>query len=215
MTLILALTLALQNETAELTFARIEKALAQAKSLNIRCTVELTKGDQKMSGEASVQLKGNAHRIVFQCPQYPVKDGRSRSDGVRVDLTPPRPVGETEWPAQGTLNDSLKVALLRRGCFELEKIPSDIQFFRSVPAEKLVVSGFKFGDGAEGVRPLLFTLQGRVEVQLWVDAKTLALQKRVMTVLDPAGKPVATVTELYKTFTLNAEIPDATFKLQD
>lgn len=218
MTLVLALTLALQNETADLAYARIERVLAQARSLNVRGTVDVVMGDQKLSGETSVQLKGNAHRIVFQSPKAPAKAGRSRSDGVRVDVTPHRPVGESEWPAQGTLNDSLKVALLRRGCFELQEVPLGIQFFRSEPAEKLAVSGFKFGDGAEGVRPLVYTLKagaGKAEVQLWYDATSFALQKRVTTYADAAGKPVATVTELYTTFTLNAEIPDATFKFQD
>jgi hypothetical protein len=155
---------------------------------------------------------------VFQSAQAPAKDAQSTSDGVRVKQIPARPVGPTEWPTPATLNHNLKAGLLRRGCFELHVVSSRMEETSPNPVERLVVSGFKFGDGEEGLRPLVYTLAagpGKMEVQLWYDAKTLALQKRVTTFPDPSGKPVATITELYKTFTFNAEIPDSTFKLPD
>jgi outer membrane lipoprotein-sorting protein len=219
---LLMLALFLQEGTAEDSFRRIEETLQKARSLSIKHQVEMAIGDQKLITSGTVLLKeGNRLRITLSMggAGSPKKEASAVSDGSTVRSLPPRPgLAETEWATPKTLNESVTVALLRTGCFELHWIPARIHQFGTNPNESLVVSEFRKGDDDSGLRTLQYTLQegsGRVGMKVWFDPRTWMLRKRVISVPAQAGRPPATVTETYETFTVNSDISDDVFKLTD
>jgi outer membrane lipoprotein-sorting protein len=222
MSILMALAISLQEGTAEESYRRIEETLQKAKSLSIKYQVELAMGGQKMTASGTVLLKeGNRLKITLSSggAGIPKQEALSNSDGSTVRSLPQRPgSAETEWATPKTLNESVTVASLRSGCFELHRLPARMHDHGTNPKDSLVVSEIHMGDDDSGLRTLIYTLQegtGRGQMKVWFDPKTLMLRKRVFIVPAQGKQPQATVTETYETFVVNSEISNDVFKLTD
>lgn len=218
MNLLLAITMCLQDETAEDTYRRVEETLAKAKTLSIKYRIDLVAGPSKMSADGTVHLKeGNRLKITLtSVPGAPKQEASAASDGTTVRCHPPRPgATETEWAAPATLNEDITLALLRAGCYELHRVPLRMHHSDLKPKEQMTLSDFRKGEDDAGLRTVLFKVSegsGGGEVKVWVDPKTWTLRRRVLSAeMAPGIK--ATVTENYEIFKLNGEIPNDAFAL--
>jgi outer membrane lipoprotein-sorting protein len=222
MIILIALTIWLQEGTAEESYRRIEETLEKAKSLSVNYKIELATGDLKMTGSGTILLKeGNRLKVTLSSGGAGIAklDASSVSDGSTIRSLPKRPGStETEWVTPKTLNERVTVALLRSGCFELHRLPGRMRGYDTNPKESLVISDLRRGDDDSGLRTLVYTLQegsGRGEMRVWIDPNTWLLRKRVFTIPAQGRQPPSTVTETYETFAVNSEIPNDVFKLTD
>jgi outer membrane lipoprotein-sorting protein len=201
----------LQQETAEQAFARLEQALEKAKSVKIKGKLQLAQGGREMTLNTTLLLKaGNKAKIAISGAKgdpWSISDGKK----VTVDAMQARLDG-AEWETPKDLNACVSAAMARKGFLDLTELPRRIRVYGTNPKEKLQLSDFKFGEKDGELQTLTYSLQegnGRAEITLWFEPKSLTLKKRTMVV---AVTPQATVTETYDVFALNEEVPDESFK---
>jgi len=207
---LIAVVALLQQETAEETFKRLEESLVQAKSARIKVRLDFAAGDQKVTANGILLLKkenkarvsltgaGGNHWFVSDGTKVTVDPRQAAMDGAAFD-TPK------------ALNVRVATAVVRWGLVDLADLPRRIKVYDTDPAQRMKLSDFKFGEADGDLRTLTYVLtdgDGRADLKLWIDPKTLALKKRTVSV----PKMNATFTETYEEFTVNGEIPDEAFK---
>lgn len=207
---LLAALALLQQETAEETFKRFEQTLVQARSLRLKCRMDLAVGNQTAAATGIVLLKeGNKAKITLTGAKG---NPWAVSDGTKVTVDAQQAVADgATWNTPKDLNLRVATKLARWGILDLPSLPRSICTHDTDPREKLKVSDFKFGEKDRDGQTLTYVVQegnGAAELKLWLDPKTLALKKRTLSV----AKMNATVTETYEEFTVNGEIPDESFK---
>lgn len=210
MILMIAVAALLQQETAEEAFKRLEESVLKAKSLSIKCRMDLAMGSQTATATGVLLLKGtNKMKITavgaFGDP-WAVSDGKKLTVDARQALS-----DGAEFASPKNLNADMATVMLRTGFVDLPLRPRRIQIYGYDPKERLKVSDFQFGGKDGDLQTLTYVLQegnGKAEIKLWYDPKSLALKKRSSSVPDKK----ASVTETYEEFTLNGDIPDEKFK---
>jgi outer membrane lipoprotein-sorting protein len=221
MSIFFVLAMALQGETAEESYRRLEETLQKARSLSLQYRIEFAIGGATMTVSGSVLLKeGNRLKITCSGAAGAQKlDAAVVSDGSTLRSLPLHPgANETEWPTPKSLNESVTTAFLRAGCLDLYRLPYRMHEHGRDPKESLIVSELRSGDDDSGLRTLLYKLEegsGHGEMKVWFDPKTRMLRKRVFTVPPQGNTPQVTVTETYESVKVDSEISEDSFKLKD
>jgi len=210
MIVMIAVAALLQQETAEETFKRLEQSVLQAKSLSIKCRLDLAQGDQKATATGVLLLKETNRMKVSAVGAF--GDPWAVSDGKKLTVDPRQGLADgAEFKSPKDLNAFMATAMLRKGFVDLPMLPRRIQIYGLDLKERLKLSDFKFGEKDGDLQTLTYVLQegsGKVEITIWYDPKSLALKKRTWSF--PSQK--AAIAESYEEFTLNGEIPDEKFK---
>ncbi len=200
-----AVILLFMTAQAQDEFKKILEKIEGAKTASVKFTIDAAfkQGDQeqlsKMTG--TLQLKqGNKSR-------YTIKSGEGEESTTICDGTRLKPGDEPAMEAPANRNALLLSALSRMGLFLSTRMgaydpkSSEPQEVTAGPPEKELKSfKYKVKVGADPV-----------DVQIWVDSKSLLLVRRVLRA--KSGQGHLFITETYEQFTLNGEIPDDAFKL--
>lgn len=212
----------IKARAAEKDFRRIEKALDETKSLKVKFTLELIekRSDQEKHIAASGELSTKGTNKVFLLIRVPAlpRETRFINDGTRMGTWRD---GEKLGAAQPSSPDSsgrLTTGLLRAGIASADRI-LERQAKETDLKKVLVLSDFKTGPDEGEAKTLSFrcTPAGSREVQdvtLRYDPKTYRLLGRKGVAHRPDGGST-TAVEKYEEFTLDADVPEDTFKLPE
>jgi outer membrane lipoprotein-sorting protein len=217
MFILMALGLLAQGEaTAEETFKKIEETVVKAPALRVKFSFQavprkegddarasgsgtmLLKGENKSRVELEATVKGSTINIVTVC------------DGTRMKTTFGPQSQEKEAPKDA--RERLGLAFVRVGCFASFMAPKARGGETDV-RKLFPVSDFKKGDDDGKAATLTFKVARAGEImdaRLWYDAKTHRLFKLALDL----GPERGTITETYKEFVLDEDIPDEKFDLK-
>jgi hypothetical protein len=188
---LIAAVVLLQQETAEQTFARIEQSLEKAKTVKVKCRLEITQGGRGMTFTGALLLKeGNKAKVTIKGAKG---DPWSVSDGKKLTVDAFQgAVDGAEFDTPQNLNVRLSTAFVRRGFLDLTEFPRRLKVYGTDPKEKVKVSDLKFGEKDGTAETLTFTIEegtGRAVVKLWYDPAGPTLKKRTMLVAAAPMRP--------------------------
>jgi outer membrane lipoprotein-sorting protein len=223
MSALLAIALLFQEKTAEETFKKIEDTVHNAKTVRVKFAFEARKKEADkptIVAEGTVLLKqGNK---VFATESFLIDgkkvDKKQISDGSKMafwvndrreDKVTPKNEGAK------FLNGVLRAGYVQAQLIKVNFIPLDP---KSDPGDLdprelfILLSDFAFGVDDKEAKTMTYKFKDYEGVQgkIWYDPKTWKLLKRT---IEYSGSDAGLAVETYPEFTLNADIPDETFKL--
>jgi hypothetical protein len=223
MNLLLAAVLLMQGNPAEETFKQIEDGIEKAKSIHvgIEAVVEWKvkpRNNQSATGTLMAAEGNRVSEYLKMIQQGFIFDSETRCDGKAV-WAALKGIVPVE-PSSVRSNFNAKVA--RVGILLSSLLIRDQDLKKGEDLKRSVaLSNFQQGDGDATGKTLTYTLSFSgplkdmsAEVTLWYEGGSLKLLKRV-SVIKEKGVDKGTVTETYKIFVLNADIPDEKFKLPE
>lgn len=225
-----AFLLLLQDSSARETLKTIEEAIVTAKTVRFKVLVEgagKVEGQEFKSTASGTFLLREGNRILVTL--QPSDGGQQKktrfvSDGTHYSLWSGGLLA-SNVKSSDTFGNLIRSGIVRGGISQLEVLlPAKPENKPSLKAEDLdklfFLSEFAFGQDEQGLKTITFTLKTAYEdeerayhVRIWYDPKTHLPKKRVSTLKSKDAE--YTVSETYDEMTLNAEIPEETFKLPE
>jgi outer membrane lipoprotein-sorting protein len=235
MNLWLATALLLQDRTVEETFKKIEETVTKAKTIRIQFksiasgtegapagemsgTILLKEGNKAL--ESYVWSAGGEQRNIFYA-----SDGTHATFGSDLGRGGETYQADTFSASEG-LSSRLGVALVRFGQDPLALLTCKTLFtcpagYPCDPKAQFRLSDFNAGPDYEGLKTMTYKLMvpettGFHLTKIWYEPLSYKVVKRTLTqdIGRGPGKE-RNMTETYKEWTLNADIPDEKFKLPE
>ena len=219
-----AILLFLQDSSARETLKKLEEAIVTAKTVRFKVLVEaagkVEGQDFKSTASGSVFFK-EGNRILMTLNA--ATKTKFVSDGIHCSYWSGGLV-DANRKIVDTLGNLIRSGIVRLGMTHFQLLlprpPESKPLLKAEDMEKLFfLSEFAFGQDDQALKTITFTLktadeeEGADHVRIWYDPKTYLPRKRVST--QKSKDSEYTTTETYHEMTLNAEIPEETFKLTE